>query len=60
MFKVVSGSKSLGEYFESAVDFTGTSNGKAVAFSVAGPQLISMLEDQIQGFAGAGERDRDA
>ena len=60
MFKVVSGSKSLGEYFEAAVDFTGTSNGKAVAFSVAGPQLISMLEDQIQGFTGAGERDRDA
>lgn len=60
MFKVVSGSKSLGEYFESAVEFTGTSNGKEVAFSVAGPQLISMLEDQIQGFAGAGERDRDA
>jgi hypothetical protein len=60
MFKVVSGAKSLGEYFESAVEFTGTSNGKEVAFSVAGPQLISMLEDQIQGFAGAGERDRDA
>jgi hypothetical protein len=60
MFKVVSGNKSLGEYFESAVTFTGTSNGKAVSFSVGGPQLISMLEDQIQGFAGAGERDRDA
>lgn len=60
MFKVVKGSKSLGEYFESAVTFAGTSNGKAVSFTVAGPQLISMLEDQIQGFAGAGERDRDA
>lgn len=60
MFKVVSGSKSLGEYFENAVTFAGTSNGKAVSFTVGGPQLISMLEDQIQGFTGAGERDRDA
>lgn len=60
MFKVVKGAKSLGEYFESAVELTGTSNGKTVTFSVAAPQLISMLEDQIQGFAGAGERDRDA
>lgn len=61
MFKTISGAKSLGEYFEGgAVEFTGTSNGETVTFSVAGPQLISMLEDQIQGFAGAGERDRDA
>ena len=61
MFKTVSGAKSLGEYFENgAVELTGQSNGKTVTFKVAGPQLISMLEDQIQGFAGAGERDRDA
>jgi len=82
MFKVVSGSKSLGDYFDAftaaqgtqgqegyvapaydapaTLTFAGKSNGKDVSFKVAGPQLISMLEDQIQGFAGAGERDRDA
>ena len=79
MFKVVSGSKSLGDYFDgAAVAGAGynkagelTLTGKAVklansnadniaTITLAGPQLISMLEDQIQGFAGAGERDRDA
>ena len=77
MFKVVSGSKSLGDYFDGeAVAGAGynkagelTLKGEAVKTSeakndvtikIAAPQLISMLEDQIQGFAGAGERDRDA
>lgn len=82
MFKVVSGSKSLGDYFDAftaaqgtqgqegyvapaydgpaTLTLTGTSMKKAISFKIAAPQLISMLEDQIQGFTGAGERDRDA
>ena len=78
MFKVVSGDRSLGDYFDGeAVTGAGynkagelTLTGKALAtkenedntvsIKIAAPQLISMLEDQIQGFAGAGERDRDA
>lgn len=81
MFKVVSGDRSLGDYFDgAAVENAGynkagelTLKGEAVptgkevggaknevTIKIAAPQLISMLEDQIQGFAGAGERDRDA
>lgn len=60
MFKVVSGDKSLGEYFDEEVKFTGESYKTSVELTVAAPKLISMLEDQIQGFTGAGERDRDA
>ena len=79
MFKVVSGSKSLGDYFDgeavenagyneagvltltgNAVKLAGKSEENPVSIKIAAPQLISMLEDQIQGFAGAGERDRDA
>ena len=69
MFKVVSGKKSLGDYFDGGVAGVLTLTGEAVktgeginevSIKIAAPQLISMLEDQIQGFAGAGERDRDA
>ena len=71
MFKVISGSKSLGDYFDggeagvltltgNAVKLAGDSGENTVEIKIAAPQLISMLEDQIQGFAGAGERDRDA
>ena len=69
MFKVVSGKKSLGDYFDGGAAGVLTLTGEAVktgegkntvTIKIAGPQLISMLEDQIQGFAGAGERDRDA
>lgn len=67
MFKVVSGDRSLGDYFDgeltltgNAVKLAGKSEENTVEIKIAGPQLISMLEDQIQGFAGAGERDRDA
>lgn len=60
MFKVVSGTKSLGDYFAEEVALTGTSNAKEVKLSVVAPRLISMLEDQVQGFTGAGERDSDA
>lgn len=31
-----------------------------MSIELAGPKLISMLEDQLQGFAGAGEHDSDA
>lgn len=57
MFKIVAGNKSLGEYFEAGEI---TLAGEGVEMTVAGPKLISMLEDQIQGFTGAGEHDRDA
>ena len=69
MFKVVSGTKSLGDYFDGGEAGVLTLTGEAVktgetkndvTIKIKGPQLISMLEDQIQGFAGAGERDRDA
>ena len=79
MFKVVSGDRSLGDYFDgeavagagynkageltltgNAVKLDGHSEENPVTIKIAAPQLISMLEDQIQGFAGAGERDRDA
>jgi hypothetical protein len=79
MFKVVSGDRSLGDYFDGAavagagynkageltltgkaVKVAGSNAENEVSIKIAAPQLISMLEDQIQGFAGAGERDRDA
>lgn len=67
MFKVVSGSQSLGAYFNSgALDFeavytpVGSAEEVNVVLTLHAPRLISMLEDQIQGFTGAGERDRDA
>jgi hypothetical protein len=56
MFKVISGSKSLGDYFaKDDVVLT----GEGVTLTVVGPRLISMLEDQVMGFAGAGARDKD-
>jgi hypothetical protein len=67
MFKVINGTQSLGAYFNGeGLSFTGTYTpvGAAEAIdlelTLVAPRLISMLEDQIQGFAGAGERDRDA
>lgn len=67
MFKVVSGSQSLGAYFNGgALDFeavytpVGSVEEVNVVLTLHAPRLISMLEDQIQGFTGAGERDRDA
>ena len=53
MFKVVTkGTKSLGEIFD-------VEDGVEVipGVTIATPRLISMLEDQIQGFAGAGKYD---
>lgn len=67
MFKVVSGTQSLGAYFNGgALDFeavytpVGSDEEVNVVLTLHAPRLISMLEDQIQGFTGAGERDRDA
>ena len=53
MFKVITkGTKSLGEIFD-------VEDGVEVipGVTIATPRLISMLEDQIQGFAGAGKYD---
>lgn len=51
MFKIVSGTKPLGEEFEADVTVDG--------YTMNGPRLISMLEDHVQGFTGAGPRDND-
>ena len=70
MFKVVSGTKSLGEYFAGTTSDSGvwaasdgsvtfTSEDNKVTLKVKSPRLISMLEDNVQGFTGSGERDRD-
>ena len=67
MFKVINGAASLGTYFVGeGLNFTanytpvGASEEIELEVTLVAPRLISMLEDQIQGFAGAGERDRDA
>ena len=67
MFKVISGTQSLGSYFVGeGLKFTGTytpvggTDEVDAEMTLVAPRLISMLEDQIQGFAGAGEHDRDA
>lgn len=53
MFKVVSGTASLGTIFEEgAVEFAGD-----VTVTLGQPRLISMLEDQIQGYVGSGRHD---
>lgn len=51
MFKILSGTKSLGEEFEAEVT--------ADEYKIGAPRLISMLEDHIQGFTGAGPLDND-
>ena len=56
MFKVVNGTRSLGETFANGeVKLEGN-----VTLTVKAPKLISMLEDSLLGFAGAGENDSDA
>jgi hypothetical protein len=67
MFKVVGGTQSLGSYFNGGeLDFSatytpvGSDNEISLTLTLAAPRLISMLEDSVQGFTGAGERDRDA
>lgn len=67
MFKVIAGTQSLGAYFaQGQLTFTtvytpvGATEEETKEVTLVAPRLISMLEDQIQGFAGAGEHDRDA
>lgn len=67
MFKVIDGTQSLGAYFVGdGLAFTttykpvGATEEIDAEITLVAPKLISMLEDQIQGFTGAGERDRDA
>jgi len=67
MFKVIAGTQSLGAYFNGGpLDFNttytpvGSDEAVELTLTLQAPRLISMLEDQIQGFTGAGERDRDA
>lgn len=67
MFKVVNGAKSLGEYFMGgdvkAICDKKPENTKELAtldLNLRGPKLVSMLEDSLLGFAGAGEADNDA
>lgn len=57
MFQIVSGTKSLGDYFSSGSAALAIEGGDS--FNIAGPRLISMLEDNIQGYAGAGKNDTD-
>ena len=59
MFKVINGAKSLGEYFMDG-DVKATSKTPALTLNLRGPKLVSMLEDSLLGFAGAGEADNDA
>ena len=67
MFKVVNGAKSLGEYFEKG-EVTAICDKKpeitkelaTLDLKLQGPKLVSMLEDSLLGFAGAGEVDNDA
>ncbi len=57
MFKVVNGFKSLGEYFmDGAIEAV----SDIATLKLQGPKLISMLEDSLLGFAGAGDHDEDA
>lgn len=68
MFKVVSATHTLGELFADAEKYptvtmkVTTADGEETAVNavaIAAPRLISMLEDQVQGFAGAGPNDSD-
>jgi len=59
MFKIVSGTKSLGDYFATATGTLVAKHSETIQFTVKGPKLISMLEDQLQGYAGSGEYDNN-
>ena len=59
MLKIVNGGASLGDYFVAGkLAFAGP-DGSDVAFELQLPRLVSMLEDQLQGFTGAGPLDSD-
>lgn len=56
MFHVRNHKGTLGQIFEEgSVELTGNYAGIKLSY----PRLVSMLEDQIQGYAGAGQYDRD-
>ena len=62
MFKVINGHASLGDYFyEGKVTLApeGDNNVYTESFDVKAPRLVSMLEDHVQGFTGAGPLDKD-
>lgn len=73
MFKVVKVEKTLSELFSSKVELTPYADAKATTaltfkvgekttvekFELVNPRLVSMLEDQLQGFAGSGANDND-
>ena len=61
MFKVVDGTQALGVTFANgAVELKPVAGQEfAETMEVKAPKLISMLEDQLLGFAGAGENDND-
>ena len=56
MFKINGGTKPLGEEF---AEGTVSADVAGVALTLASPRLISMLEDSVQGFVGAGPEDND-
>lgn len=61
IFKVLETAKSLGEIFESgsAAVKAEPKAGTALTFNVKGISRVSMLEDQILGYAGSGRYDSD-
>lgn len=59
IFKIVNGGMSLGEYFvNGSLEFTNEAGD--ITMNVAGPRLVSMQEDSLLGFTGAGELDTNA
>ena len=68
MFKVVGGTQSLGSIFEAAGTVTFTCASKdpegdpitGIDLNLYGPKLISMQEDHILGYTGAGAKDDEA
>lgn len=59
MFKVVTGNKTLGEL--GAADIVLKTEGeKEKTLTLGAPRMISMLEDHVLGFTGAGPRDNSA
>lgn len=58
MFKVINGTQALGVTFANGT-VTMEAEDSKLNLDVKAPKLISMLEDQLLGFAGAGENDDD-
>ena len=71
MFEIITGTAPLGSFFAdyrtgaklNLVTITSITSDYGLTdktWTLKAPRLISMLEDQIQGFAGAGEHDQDS